>query len=245
MGAPKPASAFPTIVQPNLIMPLDIQARIDAGEFYRIGGVVRDIATKQIAALLDEAPGLELAAEEVGKKLSKVSLPKFDVSKRNLSQVDPKKAGGVFAGAALLGIGISWGYAKWKQAAKSGVPGEVEAEDLVEASAEVPECMTNLGRSLEAYLTGAREARLSPEVVEQLASDLTAVEAYSEAGNAVSFTLDELLPFFEVVTAHTSNLAAAYSVELDDLDDQDSDEGVVLHLGRHLETQRQILANVA
>ncbi|KRF28411.1 hypothetical protein ASG91_08105 [Phycicoccus sp. Soil802] len=240
-----PASAFPTIVQPNLILPLDIQARIDAGELYRIGGVVRDIATKQIAALLDEAPDLELVAEDVGKKLLKVSLPKFEVSKLNLSQVDLKKAGGVVAGAALLGIGISWGYAKWRRAAKWAVPGDVKAEELVVASVEVPESMTNFGRSLEAYLTAAREARLSPEIIEQLASDLTAVQAYSEEGNAVSFTLDELLPFFEVVTAHTLNLATAYSVELDDLDDQDSDEGVVLNLRRHLETQRQILANVA
>ena len=245
MGAPRPASAIPTIVQPNLIIPSDIQARIDAGELYRIGGVVRDIATKQIAALLDEAPDLELVAEEVAKKLSKVSLPKFDMSKLDLSAVDPKKVGGVLAGAALLGISITWGFNRWKRAAESGAPTEVDAEALVEASVEVPECMTNLGTSLEAYLTAAREVRLSPEIVEQLASDLTALQAYSEEGNAVSFTLDELLPFFEIVTAHTPNLAEAYSVELDDLDVKDSDEGVVLHLSRHLETQRQILANVA
>ena len=62
MGAQKPVSAISTIVQPNLIIPSDIQARIDAGELYRIGGVVRDIATKQIAALLDEAPDLEPVA---------------------------------------------------------------------------------------------------------------------------------------------------------------------------------------
>jgi hypothetical protein len=37
MGAQKPASAISTIVQPNLIIPSDIQARIDAGELYRIG----------------------------------------------------------------------------------------------------------------------------------------------------------------------------------------------------------------
>ena len=237
MGAPKPASAIPTIVQPNLIIPSDIQARVDAGELYRIGGVVRDIATKQIAALLDEAPNFELVAEEVAKKFSKVSLPKFDMSKLDLSQVDPKKAGGVLAGAALLGIGITWGYNKWKRAAESGVPAEVAAEELVEASIEVPECMTNFGTSLEAYLAAAREARLSPEIVEQLASDLTAVQAYSEEGNAVSFTLDELLPFFEIVTAHTPNLAEAYPVELDDLDDQDSDEGVVVHLRRQRNSQ--------
>lgn len=90
----------------------------------------------------------------------------------------------------------------------------------------------------------AHEARLSPEIVERLASDLAAVQAYSEAGNVVSFTLDELLPLFEVVMAHTSILAKAFSVELT-LDDQDSDEGVVVHLGRHLDAQARILADVA
>ena len=167
------------------------------------------------------------------------------MSKLDLSQVDPRKAGGVLAGAALLGIGITWGYKKWKRAVESGVPAEVEAGELAEASVEVPECMTNFGTSLEAYLTAARNARLTPEIVEQLAADLSAVQAHSEEGNAVSFTLDELLPFFEIVTSHTPNLAEAYSVELDDLNDQHSDEGVVLQLRRHLETQRQILTNVA
>lgn len=244
MEAPNPASAIPMIVQASLIIPSDIQARIDAGELYRIGGVVRDVATKQIAALLDEAPNIELVAKEAAEKISKVSLAKFDLSKLDLSKVDPKTAGGVLAGAALLGIGITWGYTKWKRAADSAVPTGIEAEALVEASVEVPECMTNLGTSLEAYLTAAREARLSSEIVDQLASDLTAVQAYSEEGNAVSFTLDQLLPFFEIVTAHTPNLAESYSVELVDSDEQDSDDGVVVHLRRHLETQRQILANV-
>lgn len=239
-----PASAIPTIVQASLIIPSDIQARIDAGELYRIGGVVRDIATKQIAALLDEAPTVELVAKEAAEKFSKVSLAKFDLSKLDLSKVDPKAAGGMLAGAALLGIGITWGYTAWKRAADAAVPTHLEAEALVEASVGVPQCMTNLGASLEEYLTAAREARLSPEIVDQLAQDLTTVQAYSEEGNAVSFTLDQLLPFFEIVTAHTPNLAESYSVELDDLDEQDSDGGVVLHLRRHLETQSQILANV-
>lgn len=245
MAAPNPANAIPTIVQSTLIIPADIQARIDAGELYRIGGVVRDIATKQIAALLDEAPNIESVAEEVAEKFSKLSLSKFDLSKLDLSKVDPKMAGGVLAGAALLGIGITWGYSKFKRAAESGVATEVEAEALVEASVDVPVCMTNLGASLDAYLTAAREARLSAEIVDQLGSDLAAVQGYAEEGNAVSFTLDQLLPFFEIVTAHTPSLAESYSVELDDRDEQDSGEGVVVHLRRHLETQKRILTNVA
>lgn len=59
MGAVKPVSPIATIVQPNLMIPLDIQERIDADELYRIGGVVREIATQQIAALLDEVPEIE------------------------------------------------------------------------------------------------------------------------------------------------------------------------------------------
>lgn len=240
---PNPVRAIPTVAQVRLFIPADIQARIDAGELYRIGGVVRDVATKQIATFLDEAPTIELAAKEAAEKLSKAGSVKFDVSKLNLSKVDPKTTGGVLAAAALVGIGITWGYTKWKRALDPTGSPDIDAEALVEAFVEVPECMTHLGASLEAYLTAAREARLSPEIVDQLATDLAAVQVHFAQGNAVSFTLGQLLPFLEIVTAHTPNLAESYSVELDDPDELGSDDGVVVHLHRHLETQRKILAN--
>jgi hypothetical protein len=74
---------------------------------------------------------------------------------------------------------------------------------------------------------------------------LDAVKAFMEEGNEVLISLDNLVPLFDVVFAHTPRLAAAYEVNLRPLDEVDSDGRVVLSLRRHLEAQKVILAESA
>lgn len=88
---------------------------------------------------------------------------------------------------------------------------------------------------------------LDAEIVAQLISDLDAVKAFSDGDNAVEFSLDQLIPLFELVVNHTPVLADAYSAELDDLESKEasSDGDTVVDLRRHLEVQKRILAEAA
>jgi hypothetical protein len=75
----------------------------------------------------------------------------------------------------------------------------------------VPECIANFESSLRAYVDAGREGTLNAEIVTQLITDLDSIKALSEDGNAVEFSLDQLMPLFELVANHTSVLADAYS----------------------------------
>ena len=108
---------------------------------------------------------------------------------------------------------------------------------------EDPACLIHFQTSLKTYVDAGTEGSLTPNIIGSLVADLDAVRAYAEDGNAIVFTLDELLPFFEVVTAHAPVLAAAYDVTLDEEDE--AEEGVVFSLRRHLEVQKGILSGAA
>jgi hypothetical protein len=95
--------------------------------------------------------------------------------------------------------------------------------------------------SLKAYVDAGVEGCLDSDIVGQLVADLGAVEVYSSEG-AVVFTFDELMPFFELVTAHTPVLAKAYDVEFDEAAFEGGD---VVSLRRHLEAQKRILDSAA
>jgi hypothetical protein len=69
------------------------------------------------------------------------------------------------------------------------------------------------------YVAAGTAGALTPDVIESLVADHDAVQASLKDGNALVFTLDERLPFFELVTAHTPVLAAACDVTLDQEDD--------------------------
>ena len=125
-------------------------------------------------------------------------------------------------------------------------PAEVVAEELVDGSAEDPSCLVSFRASLKGYVEAGVAGRLNADIVAQLAADLDAVEAYSSEG-ALVFTIDELMPFFELVTAHTPRLADAYDAELDDLREQtdDVEGGIVVSMRRHLAAQQSILGRTS
>lgn len=236
---------LPTIVQPRLQMSVATAAEIAAGRAHQVGGVVRDVESGRLVELLSDAPDIDDVVAGVAEQLKKARLPTIDMSKIELPKLDPKTAAA--AAGALRVAGVAVGGFKWvmsrRRAGEALVQADLVVDELVDASVEVPECLVNLRASLRNYVDAGRDGVLTSEAIGTLMTDLDAVQAYAEDGNAVFFTLDELLPFFELVTAHTAVLANAYQVNLDEPDANNG--GVVVSLRRHLEAQNRILTQAA
>lgn len=231
----------PVTVQPLLRMKASTAAKIAAGAAYQIGGVVREVGSGRLVELLQDAAPLEEAATASASKMARIT-SKFNLSKVDLTKIDAKTAGKL-GGVLLLGCAAVGGYIWVKQQGKGGepIPTNFEVEELIDEDADDPECLVSFRASLKAYVDAGVEGRLDSDIVSQLVADLRAVEAYSSEG-VVVFTLDELMPFFELVTGHTPVLAKAYDVELDEAALGGSD---IVSLRRHLEAQKRILDSAA
>jgi len=154
-------------------------------------------------------------------------------SRSRRMMLSPKVVISVVAVAAVVGGGVTY-LVKTRKDSKL-----VPVEDL-------PECITNFDASLRAYIAAGREGALDAQIVERLLEDLDAIKALSDEGNEVKISLDDLVPLFDMVIAHTSRLAEAYNVEVEDLNEQGaSEDGVVVSLRRHLEAQKAILAEAS
>lgn len=212
------------IPQPQLYVPPEIELRMFAGELFRTGGVVREVANGRIFMHLPEMPPPEKIVEEAVRRAERL----------NLKIVVPAL---VLAGAAVGGV--IWVVKKSQKGNEPVV--------LDEVPVDVPECVISFETSLRAYVDAGREGLLDADIVGQLVADLDAAKTFSEEGNAVSISFEQLMPLFELVIAHTPALAKAYSVELDDLEEQHAslEGGTIVHLRRHLETQRRILDGAA
>lgn len=242
----RPMSELPIIVQPRLQMSAAAAAKVAAGLAYQAGGVVREVGTERLVELLREAPEVERAAEEVVQKLRTARLSSLGFSKFEAPKLDAKTA--LAAGSVLLAAGVAVGGYRWVMGRREGeapaeqieaIVGDIEDDD----TGEDPACLTNCRTSLMAYVDAGTAGALTAEVIEGFVANLDAVQAYAEDGNAIVFTLDELLPFIELVTAHTPVLAAAYDVTLDE--EFEASEGVVVSLRRHLALQKGILSGAA
>lgn len=233
------------VVQPRLQMTTATAAKIAQGSAYQVGGVVREVGTGRLVELLNDAPDVDEVVQQVAKQVKKVRLPRFDISKFELPKLDALTA--AKAGGALLVAGLAVGGAMWvagrRKEDESPVPADVVMADLVDATVEDPECLVNFRDSLNAYVEAGAGGALTPKLIGALVTDLDAVQAYSEEGNVVVFTLDELMPFFELVTSHTPALAKAYGAVYDEGDG--ASEDVVVSLRRHLEAQKTILSQAA
>lgn len=231
----------PVLVQPVLQMKASTAARIAAGTAYQIGGVVREVGTGRLVELLKDAAPMEEAGKRAVVKAAEVS-PKVNLSKIDLTKMDIKTAGAL-GGLVLLGGAAAGGYMWVRHQKKAGepTPAETLADELTDDNIEDPECLVSFRVSLKAYVDAGTRGELTPKIVDQLVTDLGVVEEYSSQG-AVVFTFDELMPFFELVTAHTPRLAKAYGVELDDAALEGGD---VVSLRRHLAAQKTILSKAA
>ena len=203
--------------QPLLVIPPDIELRLLDGTAKLFGSVVRDSDTGQIVKHLKS---VVLSPEQVEQAVRKVN---------------PKVAVPILAATVAVGGAATYFLKRRAEAARVA-----EAENR-------PACVADFEASLRQYVEAGRTGELTAEIVGRLITDLDAVKAFSETGNEVKISLDELVPLFDLVIAHTPLLAEAYQVELEDLSDQEDESGagVVVSLRRHLEAQKAILEDAA
>lgn len=208
--------------QPTLYIPPEIEAGLLDGTLKLTGSVVRWAANGRIR-----------------KHLQPVDLPTPEATKdlvARLASGSKKQYALVIAGGGVVLIGGAYAanYVKKKRAGARAIA----AEDM-------PECVISFEASLRTYVDAGRTGALGAAILDELIVDLDAVKAFMDEGNEVLISLDNLVPLFDLVIAHTPRLAKAYDVDLQDLNEDDSEGGVVLSLRRHLEAQKRILAETA
>ncbi|BCN51917.1 hypothetical protein RE9425_03070 [Prescottella equi] len=210
-------------MQPVLFyIPPKTEAGLSAGLLNRVGGVVRWVASGRIHSFLEE---VDLPTHEASKSLV-----------TRLASTSTKQYALVVAGSGVVLAGGAYAanYVKKKRAAVTAIPAE-----------DTPECVTNFEASLRAYVDAGRAGALDAALLGKLIVDLDAVKAFMKEGNEVLISLDKLVPLFDLVIAHTPRLAAAYGIDLPELDEDDSEGGGIVLLRRHLEAQKTILAEAA
>lgn len=208
--------------QPLLHIPPEIEAGLLDGTLNLTGSVVRWAANGRIF-----------------KHLKPVDLPTPEVSKAlvaRLASGSTRQYALVIAGGGLVLVGGAYAanYVKRKRAA-----------NRLSATEDMPECVISFESSLRAYVEAGRTGALDASLLDKLIVDLDAVKAFMEEGNEVLISLDNLVPLFDLVIAHTPQLAAAFDVDLSELEEVDAEGGIVLSLRRHLEAQKTILAEAA
>lgn len=214
-GFPYPrAMAIPNS-QPRLEIPLDVATGLAKGLLTQRGSIVR------WAAGAAEGRGGRIYAHLPETRFDK---PVEAVAKR-ATKLSPKMyvpvliVGG--AGAAVLG------WAAKQRGAQRRYAGSV---------------ILAFEASLRAYVAAAQAGALDGAIIDRLVGDLDALQALSTGGGKVEISLDALVPLFDLVIAHTAELAEAYNFDLDDVG---AEGGVVISLRRHLEAQKSILDEVS
>ncbi|CCH73543.1 conserved hypothetical protein [Nostocoides australiense Ben110] len=203
--------------QPVLIIPPEIELGLVTGALKLFGGTVREADTGRIVKHLKSAVPSSQQVEQAARRLNpKIAVPVV---------------------AATVAVGGAATFLVTKKRAKA-----------VRLAAESrPESVADFESSLRDYVEAGRTGALTADIVDRLITDLDALKAFSDSGNDVKISLDELVPLFDLVIAHTPRLAEAYDVDLQPITDPDeeSSDGVVVSLRRHLEAQKAILADAA
>lgn len=149
----------------------------------------------------------------------------------------PSKLAMIVGGSLVVAVGVAGAvvYASKKRRA-----GKVT----------MPECVKNYNASLGGYLDAIREERLDADIIDQLISDFDAVREFSdESGSSIKLDLStkqgEALS--KLVVDYTRQLAEANSIDLGEFQGQtqDSGNGAVVDLRRHLAVQKKIFTEAA
>ena len=197
--------------QPQLEVPLDIATGLAKGLLTQHGSIIR------WAAGAAEGRGGRIYAHLPETRYDK---PVEAVAKRAV-KLSPKLYVPI---VAIGGVGVTalgWA-AKQRSAQKQYVSSVTLAFET----------------SLRAYVAAAQAGALDSAIIDRLAGDLDSLQALSSERTSVEISLDALIPLFELVIAHTSQLAEAFGIDLNDIG---AEGGVVVSLRRHLEAQRSIL----
>lgn len=215
------------IQQPTLYVPPEIELGLLDGTLKLFGSVVREADTGRIFKHLNDVVPSPEKVEEAVKSL----------------RLSPKIVISVIAVTTIAGAGVTYLI---KKRSKTDNKTDDKTDRVLVAVEDLPACLTEFEASLHAYIDAGRAGALDADVVERLIADLDAVKAFAEEGNEVRISLDDLVPLFDMVIAHTSRLAEAYDVPFETPDaDSDSEDGVVISLRHHLEAQKTILAEVS
>lgn len=217
------------IVQPTLVIPPAIEARILSGELLRVGSVVRVAATGRIFKLLDEIP-TPIGGDRAGQAVAQLT--------RKLK--DPR----VLVPVLLVGTVVVVGLAKWQKRD----PDLVAADEATDAPA-VPECVERYNASLAAYIEAIRGARLSLELLDQVLADLDAVKGYADpdGGIVLDFSTEHAAALLSIVADYTRQLAEANDINLAEplQDAPGSAPSEIDSLRRYLEVQKRIFTDAA
>jgi anthranilate/para-aminobenzoate synthase component II len=189
-----------------------------AGEYVRVGGVVRDHGG-QLVKLLGDASPIDDAQEAAKASIAKVL--------RNRT---------------VVGIGLGFAVV----AATAGGAAYRAKRKTKAAQLELPTSVENYSDSLAAYLEAARHGSLDAEIIERLIADLDAVNAESHSGTiTIEFSPEQSETLVGIVAGHTRKLAEANERELSNLPEPATQGATIIELRPYLEVQRDLFSRAA
>jgi len=216
-----------SVIQPNLYIPPAYQVRIDAGELWRDGGVLRRTINGTIALILKDGPASEVDTQAVQNAVSK-AIKKVDMG-RLLKSHKVATTVGIVGLAITIGTGIYLYIGKKKN--------DKAVED---AARNVSEFQNALAK----YLKLAMKGMLQLSDIDRLLSSVARLEG-GPVGERIVIDLStgELSELVSYIIGYTKLLAAANSYELDETY---SDEDCTIdNLRQHLLAQKKIFETEA
>ena len=211
-----------SVIQPNLIIPTAYQLRLDTGELWRNGGVLRKTVNGTIAHILKDGP----VSSSNSKALANTA--ESAVKSFNIKNLMKNHKGLVITGIFVIVISIGTGvylYVGKKRNDKS----------ILEASQKVTVFQSALSR----YLKVAMSGEITIYDIDFLISALDALESGSPKDRIVlDFSAGELFDLINCIIGYTKSLATANFFELDDSFSDNS--CTVVNLRHHLNAQKNI-----
>ncbi len=211
-----------SVIQPNLIIPIAYQIRLDTGELWRDGGVLRKTVNGTIAHILKDGPVFDNNSKALANS-AESAVKSFDIG--NFMK---NNKGVTIAGIAGLVLTIG-----------TGVYLYIVKKRNDKAIADASKKVTVFQSALSQYLKFAMSGEMTISDIDSLISALDALESDSPQDRIVlDFSAGELFDLVNCIIGYTKSLAAANSYELDD---SISDEScTVVNLRHHLNAQKNI-----
>lgn len=214
------------VIQPNLIIPAAYQLRLNTGELWRDGGVLRKTVNGTIAHILKDGP----VSDSNPKALANTA--ESAVKGFNIGNLMKNHKGLAIAG--IFGIVLSIGTGVYLYVGKKR-----NDKAILEASKKVTAFQSALSR----YLKVAMSGEMTIPDIDSLISALDALESGSPKDRIIlDFSAGELFDLVNCIIGYTKSLAVANFFELDDSLSDDS--CTVVNLRHHLNAQKNIFERV-